>query len=650
MRECSWTDSDSSSEDPVREFDNSIERIQRIYARHEGEFQNQADYDDMMFALAREQSRFEHFCQEIIKQSGFMLTGLQMRHHNDPHVQSCQPRWINLPEGGTIFTNAMLMPQSANQAESSAMAKRRAREEELRNTDDYSLTLHTIPEEGGNQEQVERIIREPTPTPGYKHIVNGEDMISAFLRDSPVQDDGQRQNDHKQDDEDRKGKRVREADDNSDSDFEDGRRIRQRLQNLTVEELEAIMEARYGQSAIVIRSMENEELWLRKGFDQQIQSLHAFFMETKAPVDRVRKLTRYWGFDNYVGTSAVGCSGGTCLMWKDFVKVSTYFVNKNLILLYWEVNEIRSWVTCVYGNPDLKQRKAVWDQLLEISKNILEDDQWVILGDFNQVLTSRDKLSGKITQLRGAPDLQSCLDKCNMAEIPNKWLHFTWSNRMGEDDCTWERLDKAFANATWFQKFDKAILTNLPITTSDHGPLLLQFNIRDTFRKRPYRFEIMWSSDAGCEEVIKASWNQKVVGSTAYQLVQKLKITKNELKHWNKTVFGNIQEKKKSWEKELEEIQINIDQQGNIEKEAEKKKEWEEVLDQEQTMWMQKSRANWIVQGDRNTKFYHTMTKRRRARNRIMTIRSRAGRELEDPKEIEEEFINHFKEDSFSKS
>ncbi|OMO99134.1 dystrophin [Corchorus olitorius] len=47
-----------------------------------------------------------------------------------------------------------------------------------------------------------------------------------------------------------KGKRVREEVDNSDSDSEDGRRIRQRLQNLTVEELEAIMEARHGQSAV----------------------------------------------------------------------------------------------------------------------------------------------------------------------------------------------------------------------------------------------------------------------------------------------------------------------------------------------------------------------------------------------------------------
>ncbi|OMO54729.1 Endonuclease/exonuclease/phosphatase [Corchorus olitorius] len=165
-----------------------------------------------------------------------------------------------------------------------------------------------------------------------------------------------------------------------------------------------------------------------------------------------------------------------------------------------------------------------------------------------------------------------------MAEIPNKGLHFTWSNRRGEEDCTWERLDRAFANVAWFQRSDNAILTNLPITTSDHRPLLLQFNIKDTFRKRPYRFEMMWSYDARCEE--------------------KLKITRNELKHWNKTVFGNIHQKKRKLEEELEEIQINIDQQGNIEKERKKRKDWEEILDQEQAMWMQKSRANWIVQGD----------------------------------------------------
>ncbi|OMO86752.1 Endonuclease/exonuclease/phosphatase [Corchorus olitorius] len=178
----------------------------------------------------------------------------------------------------------------------------------------------------------------------------------------------------------------------------------------------------------------------------------------------------------------------------------------------------------------------------------------------------------------------------DLAEIPNKGLHFTWSNRRDPGQWTWERLDRAFANANWFQKFGNAVLTNLPITASDHSPLLLQFDKQDGFRRRPYRFEMMWSTNEQCEKVIKESWNQEVVGSNAFKLVQKIKITRDELRTWNKTEFGNIFQRKQARGKELEEIQTNIDKTENQMKEPLKRKELEELLEQEQIMWMQKSK------------------------------------------------------------
>ncbi|OMO84786.1 hypothetical protein COLO4_21845 [Corchorus olitorius] len=107
---------------------------------------------------------------------------------------------------------------------------------------------------------------------------------------------------------------------------------------------------------------------------------------------------------------------------------------------------------------------------------------------------------------------------------------------------------------------------------SDHSPLLLQFDKQDGFRRRPYRFEMMWSTNERCEEVIKESWNQEVVGSDAYRLVQKIKITRDELKRWNKTEFGNIFQRKQALEKELEEIQTNIERAENQMKEPLKKR------------------------------------------------------------------------------
>lgn len=42
------------------------------------------------------------------------------------------------------------------------------------------------------------------------------------------------------------------------------------------------------------------------------------------------------------------------------------------------------------------------------------------------------------------------------------------------------------------------------------------------------------------------------------------------------------------------------------------------VLGQEQDLWALKSRVNWMIQGNRNTAFYHVSTLVRRKRNQIL--------------------------------
>lgn len=42
------------------------------------------------------------------------------------------------------------------------------------------------------------------------------------------------------------------------------------------------------------------------------------------------------------------------------------------------------------------------------------------------------------------------------------------------------------------------------------------------------------------------------------------------------------------------------------------------VLNQEEELWSLKSRLNWMIQGDRNTAFYHMTTLIRRKRNKIL--------------------------------
>uniref|UniRef100_A0A2N9IFC0 CCHC-type domain-containing protein n=1 Tax=Fagus sylvatica TaxID=28930 RepID=A0A2N9IFC0_FAGSY len=69
---------------------------------------------------------------------------------------------------------------------------------------------------------------------------------------------------------------------------------------------------------------------------------------------------------------------------------------------------------------------------------------------------------------------------------------------------------------------------------------------------------------------------------------------------WNKDVFGNIFWKKKNLTARLRGIQSSL---------------------AEEEFWSVKSRYNWLIQGDRNTAFFHSSTLVRRKRNRILSIK-----------------------------
>lgn len=60
-------------------------------------------------------------------------------------------------------------------------------------------------------------------------------------------------------------------------------------------------------------------------------------------------------------------------------------------------------------------------------------------------------------------------------------------------------------------------------------------------------------------------------------------------------------------------------------------------------MWAQNSKSNWIVQVDRNTKFFQTVVKQRRARSRILHLKMDDGEKTEDNKVIENTSVEHFR-------
>ena len=70
----------------------------------------------------------------------------------------------------------------------------------------------------------------------------------------------------------------------------------------------------------------------------------------------------------------------------------------------------------------------------------------------------------------------------------------------------------------------------------------------------------------------------------------------------------------------------------------------ESLMDREEIKWAQKARSNWIIQGDRNTKYFQTIVNQRRAGNRITLLKREDGSNTNNIEEIEDLLVKHLKD------
>lgn len=64
------------------------------------------------------------------------------------------------------------------------------------------------------------------------------------------------------------------------------------------------------------------------------------------------------------------------------------------------------------------------------------------------------------------------------------------------------------------------------------------------------------------------------------------------------------------------------------------REEWKIILLQEESLWSQKSRVDWLRAGDENTKYFHTSTLIGRRRNKILALKNDEDQWVEDREDL----------------
>jgi hypothetical protein len=225
---------------------------------------------------------------------------------------------------------------------------------------------------------------------------------------------------------------------------------------------------------------------------------------------------------------------------------------------------------------------------------------------------------------------------------------FTWSNGREGDENIQSRLDRALGNEGLINRFSPIKVCHLPRFGSDHAVVLInleaptQWNTRR--RRRPFRFEESWTKESYCEEIIQRNWNVGLNSCT-----KKLEVMKGLGSNFEDHNLGTIKKDLARIEERLKDQSLWAETPEDLVRFKNLEKCHGELLKKQETMWRQRSKAVWLKDGDRNTKFFHNKASQRSKVNGIKKIKDEDGVWWRGEEHVERVFLNYFA-DLFSSS
>ncbi|XP_071712210.1 uncharacterized protein [Rutidosis leptorrhynchoides] len=196
---------------------------------------------------------------------------------------------------------------------------------------------------------------------------------------------------------------------------------------------------------------------------------------------------------------------------------------------------------------------------------------WILGGDFNEVRKCVERQNTDFIARR-ATLFNNFIDNNGLVKIPIVGKRFT---RISDDGVQFSKLDHFLVSNFFLQIWENPSVISLDRKLSDHSPLLLR-NGQEDFGPKSVRIFDVWLKDKGAEEIVINKWNKPV------NQVEVRILTDLERKEW-------------------------IEDLGK----------WVRKDQEKGCMLRQKSRLKWASEGDENTKYFHSMIKRKDNKNKI---------------------------------
>ncbi|VFR01060.1 unnamed protein product, partial [Cuscuta campestris] len=267
---------------------------------------------------------------------------------------------------------------------------------------------------------------------------------------------------------------------------------------------------------------------------------------------------------------------------------------------------------------------------------------WAVMGDFNAVISSTKRVNCQTQSAYYMTDLRQFRINNALNDANSSGLEFTWNK--GEK---WAKLDRVLVNDEWENmQWDCWAEFRDMEAISDHCPVLLKLMNILNQRTRPFKFYNMWLKHENFDMVIRENWNQWVNGTRQYRLCVKLKKLKQPLRLLNKQHFAHISQRAESARKEyshlMQELILEPENPSLLSRSVELRNKASFFMDAERSFFQQKTKCELLFEGDKCTKFFHALMRKKNHSSAIpfiLTVDQRLTTSLE---EVEKEFTEYF--------
>lgn len=193
------------------------------------------------------------------------------------------------------------------------------------------------------------------------------------------------------------------------------------------------------------------------------------------------------------------------------------------------------------------------------------------------------------------------------------------------------------ATLDWTLKFPKTIVLHLPRFSSDHSPILVRMDSRAGKVARNFRCENWWLECEGFDEVCKEAVQ---AGQGNWGQIKQL------FRKWVR-IWASQCSSPDSTLKKIESQMLALNQMPDNPQskalEGKLQANHDRCLKLQEIFWHQRARLNWVIGGDRNSRFFHAMAVVRHRRNQIQSIQDGEGNWITGERGVRSAFITHFR-------